>query len=179
MRIKIYQVLCLVILAVIFGGLFICCKSTAKTYKTRMNFDAEKYLGEWYEIARFDFKFEKNMSHVKANYSMNPNGTIRVENSGFDYIENKMKTKIGKAKFKGANDVGELKVSFFGPFYSGYNIIALDPEYKYSLVAGDSHDLLWILSRTPTIPDDVMQNYLDIARNAGFDVDNLVWTKQD
>ncbi len=172
------SVVALVLLAVITGGLFMCCKSTCTNVKSVSDFDSEKFLGEWYEIARYDFRFEKNMSHVKAKYSMNENGTLRIENSGFDYIAGKQKTRIGKAKFAGEKNEGKLKVSFFGPFYSGYNIIALDKNYSHALIAGDDLSLLWILSRTPEIPDDVKENYLNIARQIGYDVDKLVWTIQ-
>ena len=109
---------------------------------------------------------------------MNENGTINIENSGFDYIDGKQKTRTGKVKFAGEKNEGKLKVSFFGPFYSGYNIVALDKNYNYALIAGDNLNLLWILSRTPEIPDDVKENYLNIARQIGYDVDKLVWTIQ-
>ena len=68
-----------------------------------------------------------------------------------------------------------LKVSFFGPFYGGYNVIALDSQYQYALVSGPDRGYLWILSRTPTIPESIKQEYLRIARDLGFPVEKLVW----
>ena len=175
---KLKSVVAVAVLAVITGGLFMSCRSMCTNVKSVSGFDLEKFLGEWYEIARYDFKYEKNMSHVKARYTMNENGTINIENSGFDYIDGKQKTRTGKAKFAGEKNEGKLKVSFFGPFYSAYNIVALDKNYNYALIAGDNLNLLWILSRTPEIPDDVKENYLNIARQIGYDVDKLVWTIQ-
>lgn len=143
------------------------------------NFDLSKYLGKWYEIARYDTWFEKDMDRTQAFYSLNEDGTVRVENSGYDFTKNKWKTSVGKAKFRGDTDVGELKVSFFGPFYSDYTILALDSEYKYSLVVGNTTDYLWILSRTKTIPEDVKNQFLSMAREFGFDTAKLVWVNQN
>ena len=103
-------------------------------------FDADKYLGTWYEIARFDFKFEKGLSKTTANYSLNDDGSIHVINRGYDAKKGKWKESVGKAVFVEEPDVAMLKVSFFGPFYSGYNVAALDPDYKYALVIGRNLD---------------------------------------
>lgn len=142
-------------------------------------FNADKYLGNWYEIARLDFKFEKNLSNVTANYSRNDNGTIRVQNRGFDMKKKEDKESIGKAKFVNEENEGRLKVSFFGPFYAGYNVIDIDKDYKYALVAGNSTKYLWILSREKTIPESVKTDYLNQAKALGYDVEDLVWTKHD
>jgi apolipoprotein D and lipocalin family protein len=119
------------------------------------------------------------MDKTQAFYSLNEDGTVRVENSGYDVTKGKWKTSIGKAKFRGAKDVGELKVSFFGPFYGDYTILALDSEYTYSLVSGGTTDYLWILSRTKTIPEDVKTKFLDIARSYGYDLSKLYWVNQN
>ncbi|MCH5685331.1 lipocalin family protein [Niabella sp. W65] len=122
-------------------------RTVPKGIKAVSNFQKDRYLGKWYEIARFDFRFEKNMSRVTAEYSANSDGTIRVKNSGYDNKKYKQKQSIGKAKFVGNEDVAMLKVSFFGPFYAGYNVIAIDDNYQYALVCGKSRDYLWLLSR--------------------------------
>ncbi|WP_423148239.1 lipocalin family protein [Rubrolithibacter danxiaensis] len=142
-------------------------------------FNVEKYLGRWYEIARFDYRFERNLNNVTADYSLNPDGTIRVLNRGFDYVKNKWKESTGKAKFVNDSNTGRLKVSFFGPFYSGYNVIALDPKYRYALIAGDNLDYLWILSRETTIPDNVREEYIQKAESIGYDTKKLIWVKHD
>lgn len=115
-------------------------------------FDADKYLGTWYEIARFDFKFEKGLSKTTANYSLNDDGSIHVINRGYDAKKGKWKESVGKAVFVEEPDVAMLKVSFFGPFYSGYNVAALDPDYKYALVIGRNLDYMWLSSRERLCP---------------------------
>ncbi len=136
-------------------------------------FDVNKYLGVWYEIARIDFRFEKDMSNVTATYSLNSDNTIKVENKGYNYVLNEWKDVVGKARFVKEKDVAKLKVSFFGPFYSCYNVLALDPDYKYALVAGKSLKYLWILSRESTIPEEVKASYLDIAVKIGYNINSL------
>ncbi len=166
------------LLTIISGGLFMCCKTMPKQMSPVSGFDPNRFLGEWYEIARYDFMFEKNMSKVRAAYFMNGNGTIKIVNSGYDFVAQKYKTKTGTAKFVGPQSEGRLKVTFFWPFYSGYNVVALDQNYQYALIAGDNLNLMWILSRTPTIPDDIKNNYLDIARQMGYNTSKLIWTLQ-
>lgn len=140
-------------------------------------FDKDRYLGTWYEIARFDFRFEKDLNNTTANYTLNDDGTIKVVNRGFNYVKGQWKESVGKAKFVGATDEARLKVSFFGPFYGGYNVIALDAGYQYALIAGSSLEYLWILARTKTIPQDVKDRYLNLARELGFEVDKLIWVE--
>ncbi len=143
------------------------------------NFDSERYLGKWYEIARFDFKFEKNMNQVTATYSKNPDGTIKVDNKGYDYVKNEWKESIGEAKFVKSENEARLKVSFFKPFWAGYNVIDLEENYKYALVAGKSLDYLWILSREKTIPDIIKTRFLEKAKSIGYDTSRLIWVEQN
>jgi apolipoprotein D and lipocalin family protein len=142
-------------------------------------FDKEKYLGKWFEIARLDYKWEKDLSNVTATYSLRDDGTIKVDNRGYHYKKTKWKNSVGKAKPAGAPDEGKLKVSFFGPFYAPYNVIAIDDNYKYALVAGKNLKYLWILSREKTIPDPVKDNYIKLAKSIGYDTNALVWVKHD
>ncbi len=124
------------------------CTGVPKGLTPVTGFDQEKYLGTWYEIARLDHSFERNMTHVSANYSMGQKGGIRVVNRGFDTKKNVWKSVEGRAKFVSDPDIGSLKVSFFGPFYGGYHVIALDQEnYRYAMVAGPDRSYLWILAR--------------------------------
>ena len=143
------------------------------------NFKVKKYLGKWYEIARFDFKYQKDLKNVSANYSLNDDGSIKVENKGYNYVKNKWVDVTGKAKFVGDENKGALKVSFFGPFYSGYNVVAMDPDYENVLVFGETKDNIWILSRNKTISHEVKDKFLAIAREAGYDLKRLIWTQQD
>ena len=141
------------------------------------NFDINKYVGKWYEIARFDSIFEKGLTNVTAEYSINTDGTLKVVNSGVNSKGDKSSV-IGKAKFVGKTDEGFLKVSFFGPFYSAYIVFALEDDYEYAFVAGNNHDYLWLLSRTPTVPKSVKDDFIKKSKNLGFDTDKLVWVKQ-
>lgn len=168
----------LLINTVIMIGLF-SCSTIPKGVKAVAPFDKGKYLGKWYEIARIDFKFEKDLNNTTAEYSLNSNGTIKVINKGYNPKKGKWEQAIGKAKFVGNDAIGMLKVSFFGPFYSGYNVIALDPDYKYALVGGASYKYLWILSRETNIPDEIKNKYLKIAEDFGYNTSNLLWIVHD
>lgn len=141
------------------------------------NFKPKKYLGKWYEIARMDFHFEKNLNNTTADYSLNEDGSIKVVNSGYNYKEQKEVQSTGVAKFVNTPDEAMLKVSFFGPFYSGYNVIAIDKNYKYALVAGRNLDYLWILSRETVIPDEIKDSYLAQAQAIGYNTDQLIWVE--
>lgn len=158
--------------------LFNACATIPKGAKAIKPFDKTRYLGQWYEIARFDFRFEKNLNKTTANYSVNNDGSIKVVNRGYNYLENKWKEATGRAKFAGDPDEARLKVSFFGPFYAPYNVIALDDQYRYALVAGKNLSYLWILSRETTIPDEIKEKYLKVAQDLGFDTSRLVWVEQ-
>lgn len=143
------------------------------------NFDVKSYAGKWYEIARFDFKQEKDLSNVTADYSLEEDNVIKVVNKGFNTVKQEWKEAEGKAKFLDDTTKGALKVSFFGPFYSGYNIVAMEPDYKNALIFGETKDYIWFLSRDKTMSEDVKNKFLKIAKDAGYDLDRLVWTKQD
>jgi len=156
-----------------------CGSRIPKSAKAVENFDKTKYLGKWYEIARLDFKFEKGLNNVTAEYSLNDNGTIKVDNKGYNVRKDKWEQSIGKAKFVKKDNVGMLKVSFFGPFYAGYNVIAIEENYKYALVVGQSLKYMWILSRETTMPESVKADFLIKARDIGYNVSDLVWVKHD
>jgi apolipoprotein D and lipocalin family protein len=142
-------------------------------------FELERYLGTWYEIARLDHSFERGLTHVKATYSMNDDGTVRVLNQGYDPAKEEWRQAIGKAKFVGSSDVGQLKVSFFGPFYGGYNIVELDADYDHAIVCGPKRSYLWILSRQPQLPAETYARLVEQAKELGFATDDLIVVKQD
>lgn len=154
------------------------CRATIPKGATAVNdFQIDKYLGKWFEIARFDFRFEKNLNNVTATYSQNKNGTITVDNQGYDYVKNKWKQSIGEAKFVGPENVGRLKVSFFKPIWAGYNVIDMDENYNYALVAGNNLEYLWILSREKTIPSSFKKRFVEKAQKLGFKTKNLIWVE--
>ncbi len=138
--------------------------------------DLERYLGKWYEIARLDHSFERGLSHVTATYSKREDGGIKVINRGYDSQKKEWKEAVGKAYAVAETTIGRLKVSFFGPFYGGYNILALDTEnYRYSLVSGPTRSYLWILSRTPVMEPGVLERLVQLANQLGFDTSQLIY----
>lgn len=140
------------------------------------SFDINRYLGQWYEIARLDHSFERGMSDVNATYALQEDGSVKVINRGYDTRHQAWKEAIGHALFTGDKNTGSLKVSFFGPFYGGYHVIALDQQhYRWSLVAGPDRDYLWILARDTTLSADVRQQLLTQAQALGFATDKLIW----
>lgn len=141
-------------------------------------FELERYLGKWYEIARLDHSFERGLSSVTADYTLRPEGGIRVINRGYSSAEQKWEQAEGRAFFVKDSDTGYLKVSFFGPFYGSYVIFELDQDYQYAFVSGPNRDYLWLLSRQPVISESLRQHFIDRARQNGFDVDKLIFVDQ-
>lgn len=174
-----YKIIVGATLAIGWMSFLSSCASIPKKAKPVENFDVNRYLGTWFEIARFDFRFEKDLDNTMAQYSLNDKGNVKVLNSGHNFKTDKWTSANGVAKFRGDSDKAALKVSFFGPFYSGYNVIALDENYHYALVAGKDLDYLWILSREKTIPEDIKNEYLKIAEEVGYDISRLIWVEHD
>jgi len=141
-------------------------------------FDLDRYLGAWYEIARMDHSFERGMSNVTANYQLREDGKVSVLNKGYYAEKSKWKSATGIAKFTAEASRGALRVSFFRPFYGGYNVVLLAEDYSWALVAGDSEKYLWILSRTPVLDPDHLEQLLGRARSLGYRVEDLIWVDQ-
>ena len=157
--------------------LLTACLGMPKQVQPVNNFQLERYLGTWYEIARLDHSFERGLSHVSANYSLLPNGQVRVLNRGYSEQKKTWKQAEGKASFVQTPDIGHLKVSFFGPFYSSYVITDLDDAYQYALISGYNHSYLWILARQPQIPDTVKNRLIAKAQSLGFDTRQLIFVQ--
>lgn len=139
-------------------------------------FEIDRYLGRWYEIARLDHAFERGLERVTAEYELREDGGVRVTNRGFATKNGKWKTAEGKAYFVGASDQGYLKVSFFGPFYGSYVIFELDQDgYQYAFVSGPNESYLWLLARTPTVSDALLERFVEKARKKGFNPDSLIY----
>lgn len=136
-------------------------------------FSLERYLGTWYEIGRIPNSFEKEFEEVSATYTLSEDGTVRVENRGYDTGKERWKSVSGRAKFAGETDRGALEVSFFGPFYASYNVLALDSEYRWALVSGHDRDLFWILSRDRKMEPALYESLKAKARDMGFDADAI------
>jgi apolipoprotein D and lipocalin family protein len=144
------------------------------------NFKTEKYLGKWYEIARLDNSFERGLTRISAEYSLNDDGGLKVVNRGFSPEENKWQEAVGKAYFVGEPTQGYLKVSFFGPFYGSYIVFELDHvNYQYALIAGPDKSYFWLLAREPKIKDELKKVLIAKAASLGFDTDKLIFVNQD
>lgn len=171
-----------IVLIVLCFSLF-ACSDEHDNIKVVDNIDANQYLGTWYEIARLDHSFERGLQNVTANYTQNNDGTIKVINRGFNHKKQAWEEAEGKAYFvdtanKDGTYTGKLKVSFFGPFYGGYNIIELDkPYYNYAMVTSGKN-YLWILSRTPQLAYPIKQHLIARAKELGFATDELIYVAQ-
>ena len=159
-----------------FISIFISgCVNIPENVSPVTGFDIGQYLGTWYEIARLDHSFERDLEKVTAEYSLRDDGGIKVVNKGLDPHKNRWKEVIGKAYFVGDSNFGSLKVSFWGPFYSSYNIIALDKKNcSYSMVFGPNKSYLWILAREPHIEESLKVELINKAKDLGFETDKLI-----
>jgi apolipoprotein D and lipocalin family protein len=142
-------------------------------------FDKDRYLGKWYEIARLDHRFERGLEQVTATYSARDDGRIDVLNRGFDVASGEWREARGKAKFAGDPGTAMLRVSFFGPFYGGYNVVDLDPDYQIALVSGPTREYLWILARRPDPPREEVDRLVRRAGELGFDTASLIFVSHE
>lgn len=149
-------------------------ETTVNNAVIKQEFDLSRYLGTWYEVARFDHKFERGLTHCTAEYTLKEEGKVKVLNRGKK--DGKWDTAEGKAK--STDTPGHLRVSFFGPFYSDYRILLLDPDYTYALVGSASDSYLWILSRTPELSPIDRDTILMEAQTRGYDINKLIWVNQ-
>ena len=163
-------------LAAWFSG---CAASTSDIPAVR-DFELDRYLGRWYEIARLPHRFERGLDLVTAEYSLLPDGTVKVVNSGVrDGETHRVTGRAGLKDPRAAKPEGELRVSFFRPFYGAYRIIELDPEYRYAVVTSSTRDYLWILSREPVMDKARLDAILDRLGGLGFEVDKLEFPRQN
>jgi len=167
-----YKLICLIIIACCLNA----CVGVPEGVEPVHGFELDRYLGRWYEIARLDHSFERGLIKVTAEYGLRDDGGVRVLNRGFDPVKNEWEEATGKAYFVGEPDTGQLKVSFFGPFYGAYNILVLDKaSYQYSLVAGPDYSYLWILARSPDLNQTIIDSLVQAAQAMGFPTDKLIY----
>ena len=146
---------------------------------TITSFDLNRYLGKWYEIARYDHSFERGLVGNTAMYTLRDDGKIKVLNSGYiNTLDGPYKESVGKAKVRKNGLPGQLEVSFFGPFYADYDILELAPDYSYSVVGSSTPKYLWILSRTPQLNTATKEKILVNLRQRGYDTSKLIWVEQ-
>ena len=151
------------------------CLGMPESIKPVNDFELNKYLGKWYEIARLDHSFERGLSEVTAEYRLLEDGGVSVVNRGFSRIDNEWQVAKGKAYFVNSNNEAYLKVSFFGPFYGSYVVFELDKEnYQYAFVSGQNTSYLWLLSRTPSVEPKILKRFSAMSENLGFDTEKLI-----
>ena len=158
--------------------LFTACSSKNPPLQTVQKVDINRYLGTWYEIARYEHFFEKDCKNVSANYSMLDEQTIKVVNRCTNMLTNEKKEAIGRA-YATDDTNSKLKVSFFRPFYGDYWVMILDENYDYVVVGTPSREYLWILARKPILDEKIKNEILQKLPTLGFDASKLIWTIQE
>jgi apolipoprotein D and lipocalin family protein len=167
------------VLLIVVGVLMTACSSAPPLGIHPVTpFAVDRYLGTWYEIARLDHRFEEGLTDIQATYSLEPDGSVKVLNRGLQVSNGQWREAVGKALFTGKRDEGSLKVSFFGPFYGGYHVAALDSDYRWSLVVGPDRDYFWILCREPHLSPQLRDVLIHRAQTLGIATDRLIWTPQ-
>lgn len=164
------------LLFILVAFLFSCSKTNSQMIDqtTVKELDLNRYLGTWYEIARFPHSFEKDLVGVTATYSMRDDGKIKVVNEGYkNTLDGEQSKAIGKAKIPDKAEPGKLKVSFFWFFYGDYYVLELDADYQYVMLGSSSDKYFWILSRTPKLAPDVYEMLLEKARKRGYNLESL------
>ncbi|SIS79111.1 lipocalin family protein [Neptunomonas antarctica] len=165
----------LIIMTLLLSG----CLGMPESVKPVNDFELNKYLGKWYEIARLDHSFERGLVQVSADYSVREDGGVSVLNRGFSETDGEWQEAQGKAYFVNAEDEAYLKVSFFGPFYGSYVVFDLDKEnYQYAFVSGPDTSYLWLLSRTPSVAPELLEKFVAMSKQRGFDTKQLIFVDQ-
>jgi apolipoprotein D and lipocalin family protein len=169
-------VLWLILMASLTG----CTMGPPKGVSAVTPFDVSRYTGVWFEIARLDHRFERGLTDIHATYKDDGDGSLSVINRGFNSESNTWQEAVGRAFFLRDKTVGSLKVSFFGPFYGGYHVVALDQkDYRWSLVMGPDRDYFWILARDRHLSTSLKAELLSRVRGLGISEDQLIWTPQE
>ncbi|WP_426359278.1 lipocalin family protein [Pseudocolwellia sp. HL-MZ19] len=165
------------ILLIISTFLLSSCLGMPEAVKPVSDFELQNYLGKWYEVARLDHPFERGLSKVSAEYSLKDDGGVKVINRGLSE-DKEWSQAEGKAYFVKDTTQGYLKVSFFGPFYGSYVIFELDENYQYAFVSGPDTEYLWLLARTPTVDEKVLEKFVAMSKERGFNTENIIYVEQ-
>lgn len=161
----------------ILGAVFASASASDRTDRTPVpSLDLSRYMGTWYEIARYDHRFERDLAVVRAHYRLRPGNRIEVVNEGTNYRTGEHRKACGKAHASAVP--GRLRVSFFWFFYSDYNVMELGPDYDWALVGSRSSRYLWVLSRTPTLSWRTLNRILRLAERRGYSTGKLLFVDQ-
>jgi apolipoprotein D and lipocalin family protein len=169
------------IIILLLVSLFLtACTGMPENITPVKKFELDRYLGKWYEIARLDHSFERGLEKITAEYTLREDGGVSVINRGYSPKNDEWNVAEGKAYFVNDDNEGYLKVSFFGPFYGSYVIFELDEEnYQYAFISGPNTSYLWLLSRSPTLPQEIIARFIQRTTELGFDTSNLIVVNQE
>jgi apolipoprotein D and lipocalin family protein len=169
------------IIILLLVSLFLtACTGMPENITPVKKFELDRYLGKWYEIARLDHSFERGLEKITAEYTLREDGGVSVINRGYSPKNDEWNVAEGKAYFVNDENEGYLKVSFFGPFYGSYVIFELDEEnYQYAFISGPNTSYLWLLSRSPTLPQEIIARFIQRTTELGFDTSNLIVVNQE
>lgn len=173
------RVLCSILITVM-SLMLAACLGMPESVTPVKNFELDRYLGKWYEIARLDHSFERGLNNITAEYTLRDDGGVVVVNRGYSVEEAQWKSADGKAYFVDGQDEAYLKVSFFGPFYGSYVVFELEQDnYDYAFISGPDTSYLWLLSRTPDVPQSVIDRFIAMSQARGFDTSELIFVDHD
>lgn len=159
-------------LALFLGG----CASKYAPLPTVLHVNLERYAGTWYEIARYENRFEKGCVGATATYTQEGE-RLRVLNRCFDAQGTQIGEAKGVAKLAAPNDTAKFKVSFFWPFYGDYWVLKLADDYRYALIGEPSRQYFWILGREKALHVKDKEEILRHMKALGYDPEKLFWTR--
>ncbi len=169
-----------ILLIMVMSLMLTACFGMPENVTPVKNFEVDRYLGKWYEIARLDHSFERGLNNISAEYTMRDDGGIAVVNRGYSVEDGQWETAEGKAYFVNDKDEAYLKVSFFGPFYGSYVVFELEQDnYDYAFISGPNTSYLWLLSRTPDVAQSVIDDFITMSQERGFDTSELIFVNHD
>ena len=165
-------------IVILFVLLATGCVSIPDNITPVTSFQIERYLGKWYEIARLDHRFERGLTQISAEYSMRPDGGLKVLNRGYSKEKQEWSEAEGRGYFVQSPNEAYLKVSFFGPFFGSYIVFELDTvNYQYALISGPDKSYFWLLARTPIIDDNLKKKLITKAAVLGFNTKKLIFSE--
>lgn len=171
-----YIILSLVVILLL--SCIFCAPSAFSINRTTVsNLDLDRFMGHWYEIARYDHRFERNLECVETDYTRLADGTIEVVNRGIDSRTGEEKVAHGRAHT--TSTAGKFRVSFFLFFYSDYNVLAVGPNYEWAVIGSRSPKYLWILARTPEIKETTRDEILRFIARRGYPTAPLIFVSQE
>ena len=143
------------------------------------DFDVERFVGDWYEIARIEQGLGKPLTRSRVEYALQDDGSLSITSRGFHTGTHRWVESTGTARFVGSPHFGAMKASFLGLFFEGYHVVAIDPDYRWAMIMGDTTDSFKLLSRTPVLDGETTDRLVYQAELMGVEADRIHWVMQD